>query len=273
MRWAFASAVCGIVGAAVAVAGCGASAVIDPVARAASATLSTQGYKMSAVMNVTGAAAPVTATMRGQIDAADNSGTMTLNETIGSQPITAPMIYSQLNFWVRSSAITGAASRIGGKKWIYVDMSKVLGAMGVGSLPATINPGQFLSYLSSVQAQPTKVGTLSIHGVATTEYRAVVNLDHYAQQNSISAQSISGLERSMGSHSMPVEAWIDANRRVRRVQVSFPECVEGKKLQFSMTMGIYGFGPQPQVQKPARADVFNLTPKLASATRGLRLGC
>lgn len=264
---------CAIVGAAVAVAGCGAGQIVDPVARAASATLGTQGYEMSAVMNVTGAAAPVTATMTGHVDSADNTGTMMINETIGGHAVNAPLIYSALNFWMHASSISGALQRTGGKPWIYVDMNKVLGAMGVGSLPATINPGQFLTYLSQVGAKTTKMGTLSIHGVATTEYRAVVNLDRYAQQNQVSTQSIAGLERSMGSHTMPVEAWIDTKNRVRRIQVSFPECVEGARLRFSMTMGIYAFGPQQQIKIPARADVFNLTPRLASATRRLRLGC
>jgi hypothetical protein len=264
---------CVLAGAAIAVSGCSASQAVDPVSRAAAATLSTAGYKMSAVMTVTGAASPVSATLRGQIDTAANSGTMTIDESVGAQHVHAPAIFSQLNFWMKSSAIAGAARRTGGKAWIYVDMSKALGAMGVGSLPSTSNPGQFLQYLRTVGANPTRVGPVSIHGVSTTEYRAVIDLNRYAQQYHVPAKTISTMESAVGGHTLPVEAWIDTQNRVRRIHVAFPECVAGSRLQFSMTMGIYGFGAAPQVQIPARGTVYNLTPLLATESRSLRLGC
>jgi hypothetical protein len=263
---------CALVGATIAVSGCGASQ-IDPVSRAAAATLSSSGYKMSGVMSVTGGSAPVSATMTGEIATATNSGTMTIDETIGGQRVSAPAVFSQLNFWMRSSAIAGAARRTGGKAWIYVDMQKALAAMGVGSLPSTINPSQFLQYLRTVSGNPTLVGPVQIHGVHTTEYRAVVDLNRYGQQDHVPTNVITSLESAVGGHSLPVEAWIDTQNRVRRIQVSFPECVAGSKLQFSMTMGIYDFGVQPQVQIPARSAVYNLTPLLASESRSVKLGC
>ncbi|MEA2196729.1 MAG: hypothetical protein QOJ25_780 [Solirubrobacteraceae bacterium] len=273
VRWRFVPPLCALLGAAAALSGCGASRAVDPVARAATATLGTQGYKMSAVMTVAGAASPVTATMRGSIDATANRGTMTVDENIDGQHIHAPMLFSSLSFWMRSASIAGAARRTGGKAWIYVDMSKALGAMGVTSLPSTVNPAQFLDYLRTVGASPARVGTLAIHGVSTTQYRAAVSLDRYAQQYHVAAKTVSSLEAAMGTHTMPVDVWVDTQNRVRRIRVAFRECVEGTKLQFSMTMGIYGFGPQPQVQIPARNEVYNLTPKLATASRSLKLGC
>lgn len=264
---------CSLLGAAAVLSGCGASQVVDPVARAATATLGAQGYKMSATMTVSGGGTPVTATMTGSIDGTSNSGTMMIDEVVDGQHINAPMIFSQLNFWMRSSAIPGAAQRTGGKAWIYVDMNKALGAMGVGSLPSTVNPSQFLDYLRTVGANPSRVGTLKIHSVQTTEYRALISLDRYGQQYHVAAATTSTLERAMGTHTMPVEAWVDSQNRVRRIQVAFPECVEGTKLQFNMTMGIYSFGPQPQAQIPGRNAVYNLTPKLAAASRSLKLGC
>jgi len=267
------ASLCALAGAAVALSGCGASQAVDPVAKAAASTLSTSGYKMSAVMSVTGAATPVSASLTGAIDTAANSGTMTIDEAVDGQQVHAPVIYSGLNFWLKSSAIAGAAARTGGKAWIYLDMGKALGAMGVSSLPSTINPSQFLDYLNSVGASPTRVGSVSINGVKTTEYRAVVDLNRYAQQYHIDSKTISSLESALGGHSLPVETWIDSQNRVRRIHIAFPECVEGNKLQFSMTMGIYDFGPQPQAQIPSRSAVYNLTPLLATEQRSLKLGC
>lgn len=269
----FLASLCALVAAAVAVAGCGASQVADPVARAAASTLSTSGYKMSAVMNVSGAATPVTATLTGAIDTAANSGTMTIDESVDGQEVHAPVIFSGLNFWMKASAFAGASARTGTKTWIYLDMGKALGAMGVSSLPSTTNPSQFLDYLNTVGAKSTRVGPVSINGVKTTEYRAVIDLDRYGQQYNVAAKTISSLESTLGGHSVPIEAFVDGHNRVRRIHIAFPECVEGSKLQFSMTMGIYDFGNQPQAQIPSRGAVYNLTPLLAKETRSLKLGC
>jgi hypothetical protein len=174
---------------------------------------------------------------------------------------------------MRSAAIPGASTLTGGMPWIYVDMNKTLAAMGVGSLPGTTDPTLFLDYLRAVGANPTRVAAVSINKVRTTEYRAVIDLGHYAQLYHASAKTISALESAIGSHTMPVQAWIDGQSRVRRIHVAFPECVAGRKVQFSMTMGIYGFGPQPQVQIPPRSEVYNLTPALVARFGNVRLGC
>ena len=273
MMTRFVAALCAVSGAAVALAGCGASQIIDPVSKAAAVTVSAKGYRMSAVMSITGGSAPVSARVTGTIDTAADSGTMSMSETLGAVQVRAPMIFQRLNFWMRSAAIPGAIDVTGGKPWIYVDMHKALGAIGIGSLPGAVDPSQFLNYLTAVSANPTRVGTVSIHGVATTEYRAVIDLGSYAQQFPASAATVVALESALGSHTMPVEAWIDGQNRVRRIHVAFPECVAGSKVHFSLTMGIYDFGPQPQAQIPLRNAVYNLTPELTHTYRGVKLGC
>jgi hypothetical protein len=196
-----------------------------------------------------------------------------VDENVDGQHVHVPMMFSGLNFWMRSSAISGAASRTGGKGWVYVDMNKAIGAMGVSALPSTVDPSQFVGYLKAVGANPTRVGPVSINGVRTIEYRAVVNLDNYAQQNNLATKRISSLEAAIGAHSIPIQAWIDSQNRVRRIHVAFSECVAGSKLQFSMTMGIYDFGPKSQARIPSRSDVYNLTPLLAAGSRTVRPGC
>ena len=269
----FVASLCLVAGAAAGVSGCGAAQVIDPVAKAAAVTSSMPGYQMSAVMSISSASAPVSATMKGSVDTAQDSGTMNLSENVAGTQVNAPMVFAKLNFWMKAAAIPGAAQVTGGKPWIYVDMSKALAAMGVGSLPGTTDPTQFLDYLNAVGANPTVVGPVSINGTATTEYRAVIDLDRYATLYHASAQTISAIESAIGSHTMPVEAWIDSQHRVRRLHVAFPECVAGSKVRFSMTMGIYGFGAQPQAQIPQRGQVYNLTPALVAKYGNVKLGC
>jgi hypothetical protein len=264
---------CAVASAAVAVSGCGASQAVDPVAQAAAVTASAPGYRMSAVMSISSTSSPVTARMKGAVDTAANSGTMNLTEVVAGQRVKAAMVFSRLNFWMKAAAIPGATQVTGGKPWIYVDMSKALAAMGVGSLPGTTDPSQFLDYLKAVGANPAVVGPESINGVSTTEYRAVVNLDRYAKLNHASVQTVSAIESAIGSHTMAMQAWVDAQHRVRRLHVAFPECVAGSKVQFSMTMGIYDFGAQPQAQVPQRSQVYNLTPALVAKYGNIKLGC
>jgi hypothetical protein len=269
----FVASLCALAGAAVALGGCGASQVVDPVARAATVTLNASGFKVSGVMSVTGGPSPVSASLSGSVNTASNSGTMTVNESVAGKPVHAPVIYSGLNFWMKASALPGAAGRTGNKSWIYLDMSKALGAMGMSAMPSTVDPSQFLQYLGSVGATPSRVGKVSIDGVPTTEYRATINLSRYGQRYNVPAKAISSLESALGGDSLPMAAWIDSQNRVRRIHVAFPECVDGSKVQFSMTMGIFGFGAQPQVKIPSRGSVYNLTPLLATQSRAVRLGC
>lgn len=228
---------------------------------------------MSAVMKLDSASDPVSARLKGTVDTGTDSGTMDLTEVVAGERIKAAMVFSKLSFWMKASAIPGATQLTGGKPWIYVDMSKALAAMGVGSLPGTTDPTQFLQYLKAVGASPTVVGPVSINGIATTEYRAVVDLDRYAKLYHPSDQTVAAIESAIGSHTMPVQAWIDTQHRVRRIHVAFPECVAGSKVKFSMTMGIYGFGSQPQAQVPQRRQVYNLTPALVAKYGNVKLGC
>jgi hypothetical protein len=260
--------------ATVALGGCGGSSQsTNKLATAATKTASSKGYQMAAVMTLSNTSAPVTAVMRGTINPTANEGTLRLDEVVGGTQVSAPMVFSGLNFWMRASAIPGAASLTGGKPWIYVDMNKALAAMGIGSLPGTTNPTQFLDYLSASSSNPKVVAVTVIHGVATTEYRAVVNLDRYKKLYHASAQTVAAIESAIGAHTMPVEAWVDLKNRVRRIHISFPECVDGGRVLFSLTMGIYGFGTKPPVQIPSRDQVYDLTPTLVSRYSHVKLGC
>ena len=269
----FIPVLCAAAGAVLAAGGCGTSQAVDPVARAADVTISSPGYRMSAVMTISGTGTSVTASITGAVDTAADRGTMSLNEVIAGHRVNAAMVFSRLSFYMKSAAIPGAAKLTGGKPWIYIDMSRALAAMGVGSLPGTVDPSQFLDYLNAVGANPTVVGQMSISGVPTTEYRAEIDLDRYAKMFNASAKTVSILESAIGSHTMAMEAWIDSHHRVRRIHVAFPECVAGTKVQFAMTMGISDFGSQPQVQIPPASEVYNLTPLLSSEYANVKLGC
>lgn len=262
-----------VVAAAVAVGEISGGQAINPVAQAATATLGSGGYKMSAQVTVTGGSAPFTATMKGVIDARTHSGKMDVSTTIDGREIQVPVLFSDLGTWTRIDSLPSALQNAGGKPWAYIDMDKSLTAMGLSALPSTLDPSRFLDYLRAARASTTKLGTLMIHTVQTTEYRTVVSLDRYADmQGAAVSSSVVSLEQAIGSHSLPVDAWLDAKHRVRRMQISVPECIAGQQVHLSLTMGIYGFGTRVQVHPPSRKQVFNLTHQLAAAEQQVPLG-
>jgi hypothetical protein len=72
---------------------------------------------------------------------------------------------------------------------------------------------------------------------------------------------------------MPIDAWIDNNNLVRRINVGFAECVAGQHLKMSMLMDLYDCGPQRTTQLPSDSDAFDITPALTSAMSSVKFGC
>src|SRR6185437_12423932 len=132
----------------------------------------------------------------------------------------------------------------GGKPWVKLDFSKALGAFGLGGLSTeTGNPAQFIDYLRAVGAKTKQVGTATIDGTQTTHYHAVVDLDNYpklfpAARRAAAARGISTLESMTGTHTMPMDVWIDSNKLLRRMSFSMGECVQSQRLTMAMTMNL-----------------------------------
>jgi hypothetical protein len=176
-----------------------------------------------------------------------------------------------------ASAGIPEAARLG-KPWVEINMSRASGAISVSSLPTATNPTQFVDYLRAISSNTTRVGTQTIGGLPTTEYRANVDLDRYpalvpkAQRASVT-RSIKQLESALGSHTFPLDVWVDHQNLVRRIGLGFAECVSGTNFRFEMTMNLFDFGAQPKPKLPAAGDVYNLTPLISAGLRHAKIGC
>jgi hypothetical protein len=259
--------------------GCGSSATIDPVARAADVTARVPGYRIAALATVTTpASGPLQIAMNGNFDRANRSGTMTAAETVAGHRFKFTEVFSGLTFFMHAAGLPQLQRLTGGKPWLKFDMSRMLGAMGLGSLPTGTDPTQFVDFLRAVSASTTKVGTETVRGVSTTHYRAKVDLSRYpnllpASQRAAAARSVGTLEAALGTHIMPMDAWVDHNSLVRRLGISFDECVAQQHVKFGMTMDIFDYGPQSQPQLPRPADSYDITPLLASTLSRIKFGC
>jgi hypothetical protein len=116
--------------------------------------------------------------------------------------------------------LQGAA---GGKPWLRVDRGTLetlvgsqLGAPGVG---ATLDFGGVLAWLQGVSGQIATVAHESVNGTPTTHYRAEVSVSRVAASMGLDSDAASALTRAVG-RAIPVNVWIDAQGRLRQLQVS-----------------------------------------------------
>jgi hypothetical protein len=267
---------------AIALSGCGAtkaiSEAVDPVARAATTTSHTAGYRMSVSTVATTAGTTVRGTMTGVIDTARHTGAFTTHETVAGHAVSIVERLSGTTIYMKLPNQSSLDSLTGGKPWLKLDFSRALGAFGLGGLTTqSSNPAQFIDYLRTVGAKHTRVGTETIDGVSTTHYRVVINLDNYpklfpADRRSAAARGVSTLEDAIGSHTMPMDAWIDSQNLLRRMSLSFGECVQSQRLKLAMTMNLSDYGRQAVPAAPSASDAYDLTPLLVKELRNYKPG-
>jgi hypothetical protein len=266
---------------ALAIAGCGGSQSATPVLRAADVTARAPGYRLSGTGTITlrgGNVGTVGMAMTGSFNRRDRIGTLTTVVDVGGRRIRVPELISQLTVYMASSALQGSAAVPGRKPWIKLDMSRAIAGAGISSLPTATDPTQFVDYLRAVSSRITDVGGATVRGVQTTHYRATVDLDRYPRlvapsQRKAVAASVKNLEAALGSHTLPLEVWIDGHHLVRRLKLAFGECVSGAHFRFALSTDMYDYGPQPRPRIPPASQVYDLTPLVQAAMRRVHLGC
>ncbi len=266
----------------VALSGCGAtkaiSGAVDLVAQAATTTAHAPGYRMSVTTVATTAGTTVHGTMTGVIDTVRHTGAFTTHETVAGHAVSIVERLSGTTIYMKLPNQSALDSLTGGKPWLKLDFSRALGAFGLGGLTTqSSNPAQFVDYLRAVGAKHTRVGTETIDGVQATHYHVVINLDNYpklfpASRRAAAAHGVSTLETAIGSHTMPMDAWIDSHNLLRRMSLSFGECVQSQRLTLAMTMNLSDYGQQTVPAAPAASDAYDLTPLLVKTLKNYKPG-
>ncbi len=266
----------------IAVSGCGSSSQTakstGPVALAADTTALVPGYRIAGVMSLSTPVGPARTSMSGAFDRADRTGELTTTETIAGRRLDFTEVFSALTFYMRAAGIPQMAALTGGKPWLKFDMSRMLGAMGLGSLPTGTDPSQFVDYLRAVSSSTTRVGPAVVRGVNTTRYHAVIDLARYPElvpqsQRATATRGVATLEAALGGQTMPIDVWIDGHNLVRRMSLNFAECVANQRLSVAMTMDLYDYGPQKPTPIPSASQAYDITPLLSSALNKVKFGC
>ena len=262
-----------------AMTGCGSSQSFEPVERAADVTAARPGYRISATMNVT---SPMVGRMQmrmdGVYDRPTRTGRITSAERVGGRELRFTEVFSGLTFYLRAQGLPELSRLTAGRPWIKFDMSRMLGAMGIGALPTGTDPSQFVDYLRAVSSSETRTGTATVRGVATTGYHSTIDLDRYsklvpAAQRATAQRGIDTLESALASHTLPIDVWIDRHHMVRRLGLVFAECVSGQRIHLGMRMDLYNYGPQSRPALPRASQAYDITPLMAASLSKLKFGC
>jgi len=156
----------------------------------------------------------------------------------------------------------------GGARWLKLDIAHVGQSLGLNtsSLTGGTDPTQYLKDLRGAGAGVAVIGREDVRGVATTHYRATIDLVKAAEAAAPSnrAQARAGIEKLIaktGQATLPVEAWVDGKGLVRRVDITLSQGAVTSKIRTEY----FDFGPVPAVTVPSGSDVFDATGQALSA--------
>jgi hypothetical protein len=288
-------ALAALAGGCVAISGCGASATLDPIARAAEVTSQQSGAKIAMRMRFSSAALPggsdIAITANGYIDERDRSGQLTMDMSgipgLSSLPgggssirmvFKYPLIYMNMPF------LAGKLPE--GKTWMKLDVSKVAQAAGLGSLSSleqTEDPTKFLDYLRASSGVVVSLGKDEVDGVSTTHYSATLQLSHIVERlpGDQRTAAKAALEKLGSGSGIPVEVWVDELGRVRRMQMTFgaPAGSAGASagsagasglaaaVSGSITLDFKSYGAVPPIVAPPANEVFDASSLAASGVQ------
>jgi hypothetical protein len=281
--WAALCAVVGLVAAAVIVlSGCGASETLDPIARAAEVTSQQEGARISITTQLSSAALPeggYKLTASGYIDERDRSGEMSMDLSgipgasalPGGGTGTVQMIYQYPVVYMSMPFLAGKLPE--GKTWIKLDLTKAASAAGINlSQLSSLNqtdPTQFLEYLRASSGGVTAVGSETVDGVPTTHYRADLQLSSILDRVPSSEQAAvkAALDEADDAGSIPVDVWVDAQGRVRRMQLAIAASVPTgtgsgvaaatTNVAGTITIDFTSYGHIPPIVPPPSSQVFD----------------
>lgn len=259
-------------------AGCGTSATLDPVARAAELSSRQPGVRFTLAMQISSSQLPggfeITGSgyangaqkaARMEIDLSKVPGVSALADA-GSGTLETvflyPIVYMHMPF------LAGKLPE--GKTWMKLDMAKLTKALGGGSIPQAFSlgqadPGQFLQYLRASSGEVRKVGTQQLYGISTTEYQSSLQLSQVLERlPAVDRPAASEMLQHVGNDgSIPVETWIDAQGRVRQVRMSLSVSGSTASGSAEVTMGFTSYGAVPAISPPPAGEVVDLTSLLS----------
>ena len=258
----------------------GASALAGELATASRTTASVHTFHASvSVAGETGGASTTYLTGQASVDVQARTGTASLQVTgIGgssgpsgsSGPATVNVVADGTTVYLDIPTLTAVT---GGKAWLSLPERSGTAASGLSLTDTALgNPSDLLRLLASHASTVTKVGTPSLGGVATTEYRAVISMAEIEAQAASShrprlATAARKFVSALGVTSIPVTVWVGTDGYLRQVQFT----VDLSHAQLGSVLGsLAPSGPLPVFTETVAFSAYGapvtVTPPPASQT-------
>lgn len=190
-------------------------------------------------------------------------------QVLGGSTMRMDMILTHGVMYMRlPAALTQQVPQFGGKQWLKLDLSKLVGLPGfssLGSNPTMTDPSHMLQYLRAASDSVTNEGSQLVGGVATTHYHVLLDLNNIAAnlpatERSTVQSALSQLKSSTNLSQIPMDVWIDAHHLVRRIAMAVTASAgTGAGLQENMTADLTDYGPQPTPSAPPADQVQDLS--------------
>lgn len=166
---------------------------------------------------------------------------------------------------------------LGDRPWVRIDLDALKDGQGdsieaLRQLKAN-DPSAVLNALRGVTGDAAEVGTEDLRGTPTTRYRATVDL-RAAKESSPddTHDDLDEVTRQLGTTRLPVEAWVDAEGRLRQLRytVDLADLADDAPAKGTGTgratasLELYEFGAAVPFQEPAASQVTDLADLLGT---------
>jgi hypothetical protein len=248
-----------------ALAGCGASRAVDPVAQAAKATTRVSGARstIAGAMVVAGHRIVISGT--GFMDLRGQRGVFDFQVRVRGRSIAARELLVHRTIYMTASFLRGKLPH--GKTWMKIDIARAAKAQGV-DLAALQSPGggspqdQLQYLLASTHA--SNVGSETVRGVHTTHYHTTVDLNQLPRQvpparRAATETSVRNLQKLTHTSTIPIDVWIDRHHLVRRERAAFSMTLQGHPARTDFTFELYDFGTRFAATPPPANQVYDAT--------------
>jgi hypothetical protein len=263
----------------------------SPIEQAANKTAKAGTFRVSYTVTVSakgGTAGatlskPVTLTGQGAFNTKHSTGQFSLNlgalgAALGaatggiSVPSTIDLVLLNNALYLHLPSLAQQVSP--GKEWLKFDVTKLpksaTAGANVGQLAKQIDPQQALAALRAA-VSVHKVGSDQVRGVATTHYKAVVDLLKVvaALPKAQQASSLKAIKQA-GLTKLPLDAWIDGSGFLRRLALSTQAKSSGTTASVALMLDLYDYGAKIKVVAPPASKVADGTALLTAlaATAG-----
>jgi hypothetical protein len=233
---------------------------VAQVTQAAYVTSQGPGFKMDMTVSADISSEPFSLSTTGAFDEHGRRGAM--SETVNGKTVATILDFPY-------AYIQAGSKLIKGKPWARFNVEGYTQSLGISSsLNSSGDPTQWIEFLKAA-GQASSVGHETLRGVSTTHYHVLVDFARFptavpAPLRAGAQQQATLLKRISGQSNLPIDVWVDAQKRVRKYQVQVPLCFQGERTSESVSGELFDYGTQSVPAPPPLAEVSDLTSEVDS---------